>query len=135
MRQQIEALIAEYEAVVRERQGIDRVAEPRVWAEVDLDCSAAAGRLGGEVREAARKLGLTRDLSRALAGTGYGVARLAFDPDHRHLGVELHGGPSTPGERRKAADPATVDHLRAVTEDFFSRTGIEVTFPYDRLAA
>ena len=60
MRQQIEALIQQYDEVVRERQGIDRVAEPRVWAEVDLDCSAAAGRLGGEVREAARKLGLTR---------------------------------------------------------------------------
>jgi hypothetical protein len=25
--------------------------------------------------------------------------------------------------------------VRAVTEDFFSRAGIEVTFPYDRLAA
>src|SRR6478609_5301737 len=102
MRQQIEALIQQYDEVVRERQGIDRVAEPRVWAEVDLDCSAAAGRLGGEVREAARKLGLTRDLSRALAGT---------------------------------ADPAVAERVRAFTEDFFSRTGVEVTFPYDRLAA
>ena len=135
MRQQIEALIQQYDEVVRERQAIDRVAEPRVWAEVDLDCSAAAGRLGGEVREAARKLGLTRDLSRALAGTGYGVARLAFDPDHRHLVVELHGGPSTPAERRAAADPAVAERVRAFTEDFFSRAGVEVTFPYDRLAA
>jgi hypothetical protein len=134
MRNEIEQLIAIYTQARREREAIDRDAEPRTWAQADLDLSAAGGQLGNAVREAARKLGIVRDLSRALGGTGFAVARVAFVPESHHLVVELSGGPDNSTEARRAADPATADRVRTVTEDFFSRTGVEVAFPYDRLA-
>jgi hypothetical protein len=133
MRNEIEQLIAAYRQARGEREAIDRDAEPRAWAQADLDLSAASGQLGNEVREAARKLGIVRDLSRALAGTGFAVARVAFVPESSHLAVELSGGPDNAAEARRAADPATTDRVRTVTEEFFSRTGVEVDFPYDRL--
>jgi hypothetical protein len=134
MRNEIEQLIAAYRQARAERAAIDRDAEPRTWAQADLDLSAAGGELGNAVREAIRKLGLVRDLSRALGGTGFAVARIAFEAESGHVIVELSGGPDNPAEARRAADPATTDRVRTVTEDFYSRTGVEVAFPYDRLA-
>jgi hypothetical protein len=135
MRNEIEQLIAAYRHARGERAAIDRDAEPRAWAQADLDLSAASGELGNAVREAIRRLGLVRDLSRALGGTGFAVARVAFVAESGHVIVELSGGPDNPAEARRAADPTTTDRVRTVTEDFFSRTGVEVAFPYDRLAA
>ncbi|HUS17432.1 MAG TPA: hypothetical protein VM536_20745 [Chloroflexia bacterium] len=133
MRNEIERLIAEFQDARRAHQAIDRDAEPRSWAQADLDAGEAASELSNAMREAARKLGLVRELSRALAGTGLAVGRLAFDPATHHLQVELNGYPESPAEQRRAADPATTDRVRTVTEDFFGRTGIEVAFPYSSL--
>ena len=133
MRNEIEHLIAAYREARGARTAIDRDAEPRAWAQADLDLSAAGGELGNAVREAIRKLGLVRDLSRALGGTGFAVGRVAFEAGSGHVTVDLGGGPDNPVEARRAADPATADRVRAVTEEFFSRTGVEVAFPYDRL--
>ncbi len=133
LRPEIEGLVAAYVAARIEREAMDRATAPRDWAQADLDLSAAAGELGNAVREAARKLSLVRDLSRALAGTGVAVNRLLFEPEIPHLLVELYGRPDGPAEQRRAADPLTTDRVRAVTEEFFSRSGMEVAFPYDRL--
>lgn len=133
MRQTIEQLIASYEQARQARAATDRAAEPRAWAQADLDYTEALGQLTGEVRDAARRLGMIRELNRALGGTGLAVARFVFDPDSIHLMVEIEGRPATPAERRTAALPATADRVRAVTDDFYSRTGLELAFPYDRL--
>lgn len=133
LRDEIEGLIATYRAARIEREAVDRAAAPRDWAQADLDLSAAAGELGNTVRDVARRLSLVRELSRALAGTGVAVNRLLFEPEVPQLVVELYGRPDGPTEARRAADPLTSDRVRTVTEEFFSRSGMEVAFPYDQL--
>jgi hypothetical protein len=133
MRPQIEQLVAAQRQARAERAAVDQAEEPRDWAQADLDLSAATGELTNLVLEAARRLGLVRDLSRALGGTGWAVGRLAFESDVPQLHVEIQGGPDHPAERRRATDPATAERIRTVTEEFYSRTGMEIIFPYDRL--
>ncbi|HMA38237.1 MAG TPA: hypothetical protein VKY74_27560 [Chloroflexia bacterium] len=135
MRREIEGLSAAYHQARQACQALDRDREPRAWAQADLDRSAAAGHLGNAVRDAARRLGLVRELSRTLAGTGYAVERLGFDAAGPQLTIDLDGGPETAAEQHNAADPILADRIRSVTEEFYSRTGVEILFPYDRLAS
>src|SRR5690349_1022413 len=112
MRQNIEQHIRALESARRTRQGIDYDTDPAAWAVADQALMEATGRLAREAQEAARRLGLVRDLSRALAGTGFAVARVAFDSLDTRLQVELEGGPETPAQRWQAALPATAAGIR-----------------------
>ena len=134
MRQQIEQLLHAQEQARQTRQALERESPSAAWATADQHYRVATGRLDHAVREAIRQWGLVRELSRALAGTGYGVARVAFDADNSRLRVELDGGPETPAARRQAAAPATYDRLRTLADSFYSATAIEIDVPYDRLA-
>src|SRR5262249_1829296 len=103
------------------------------WVLADQAVMEATGRLAREAQEAARRQGLVRDLSRALAGTGFAVARVAFDSLDTRLQVELEGGPETAAQRRQAALPATAAGIRTLADEFFSQTGLELAFPYEQL--
>src|SRR3954466_2717329 len=114
MRQTIEQLIRAVEGARRTRQGIDYDSDPAAWAVADQAVMEATGRLAREAQESVRRLGLVRDLSRALAGTGFAVARVAFDTLDTRLLVELQGGPDTPPQRRQAVLPATAAGIRTL---------------------
>src|SRR5690349_5778492 len=135
MRQTIEQLIRALAGARRTRQALDYAADPAGWAVADQAVMEATGRLAREAQEAARRLGLVRDLSRALAGTGFAVARVAFDALDTRLEVELEAGPDTPAQRHQAALPTTAARIHALADEFFSQTGLELAFPYERLAS
>src|SRR5436305_2370939 len=118
MRQTIEQLLRAVEGARRTRAALDHAADPAAWACADQAHLEAVGRLDREIQEAARRLGLLRDLSRALAGTGFAVARIGFDPLDSHLRVELAGGPATPAQRRAVARPAVAERLHRLGDDF-----------------
>jgi hypothetical protein len=133
MRQAIEQLMRAAERARHTRQAIDYDADPAAWARADQAVMEATGRLAREAQEAVRREGLNRDLSRALAGTGFGVSRIAFDALDTRLLVELEGGPTNAAQQRKAVHTDTAAGIRTLTDEFFSQTGIELAFPYQRL--
>ncbi len=133
MRQQIEQLVRATEAARQTHRDTDAATNPVAWARSDQAVMEATGRLAHAVHDAVRRLGLPRELGRALAGTGFGIGRLAFDATDLQLHAELDGGPESPTERRRAADPAVADRIHAIRDEFYSSTGVEIAFPYDQL--
>ena len=134
MRNRIEETLQQEEVARKRRASISRVEKPGDWADADAEWMSLRGELSSVGREAVRSLGLARELTRALRNTGFAVRNIGMQLEPvAMIVVELQGEPETPAEHRRAADPTVADSVRQTLDEFHSRTGIEVNFPFDKL--
>ena len=129
MRERLEVLVRQEEAARLRRLSVDRAGDPRGFVRADATWNAAHRQLAAGVVEAVRAMGLLREASKALRGTGYAINR--FPLQEGVLRVELTGGPDSPLEFLQVT--AAAEALRAVLDDFHSATGVEVRMPDELL--
>jgi hypothetical protein len=129
MRQHLEPLIQAEEATRLAHLAVDHAAAPAAARRAAAAHTAAHQALAAASREAIREAGLLRAVGRALAGTGYTVRRIPLEDGL--LRLELDGGPDTPVEYLHV--PSAALALRALLDDFYATTGLEVRMPEELL--